>query len=56
MPISFLLILVLYLGNEVLNSFNSADGISHFAHIIGGACGSLFGFFKPVAKAPQPAK
>jgi membrane associated rhomboid family serine protease len=55
-PITFLLILVLYLGNEVLNSFNTSDGISHFAHIIGGACGSLFGFFKPVPKALPPAK
>ena len=43
-PLTFILILVLYLGDQLLNSF-SADNISRFAHIAGGFCGSLFGFF-----------
>ena len=45
-PLSFILILVLYLAAEVINAF-SYDDISQFAHIIGGICGSLFGFLKP---------
>ncbi|GHV89077.1 hypothetical protein AGMMS50267_14370 [Spirochaetia bacterium] len=45
-PLTFILILVLYLGRELVNSFRS-DNISEFAHIIGGFCGSLFGFFRP---------
>ncbi|MDR1108403.1 MAG: rhomboid family intramembrane serine protease [Spirochaetaceae bacterium] len=45
-PLTFILVLVLYLGREFLNSFN-ADDISEFAHVVGGFCGSLFGFFKP---------
>jgi membrane associated rhomboid family serine protease len=45
-PLTFILILVLYLGQELFKSFNS-DNISEFAHIVGGFCGSLFGFFKP---------
>jgi rhomboid protease GluP len=49
-PITFILIVALYLGNEVLASFKP-DNISHFAHIVGGACGSLFGFFKPPKRA-----
>jgi hypothetical protein len=45
-PLSFILVLILYLGREILNSF-SANSISEFAHIAGGFCGSLFGFFRP---------
>lgn len=42
-PITFLLIVVLYIGKEVANSF-SQDSISQFAHIFGGICGGIFGF------------
>jgi membrane associated rhomboid family serine protease len=45
-PLTFILVLVLYLGRELFNSFRS-DNISEFAHIAGGFCGSLFGFFRP---------
>jgi membrane associated rhomboid family serine protease len=45
-PLTFILILILYLGREILNSFGS-DNISQFAHIVGGFVGSLFGFFRP---------
>jgi membrane associated rhomboid family serine protease len=45
-PLTFILILVLYLGREILNSFTS-NNISEFAHIVGGFIGSLFGFFRP---------
>jgi membrane associated rhomboid family serine protease len=44
-PLTFILVLILYVGQEFLASFNQ-DGISHFAHIAGGLCGSLFGFFR----------
>jgi membrane associated rhomboid family serine protease len=44
-PLTFLLILALYLGRELFNSF-STNNISEFAHIVGGFCGSLFGFFR----------
>ena len=46
-PLTFILVLLLYLGNEVLSSFTpSNSNISHFAHILGGICGSLFGFLR----------
>jgi membrane associated rhomboid family serine protease len=45
-PLTFILVLVIYLGREVFESFSS-NNISEFAHIVGGFCGSLFGFFKP---------
>jgi len=46
-PLTFILILVLYLGRELFNSFGSSSAnISEFAHIVGGFIGSLFGFFR----------
>jgi membrane associated rhomboid family serine protease len=49
-PLTFVLILALYLGREIFNSFTE-NNISEFAHIAGGFCGSLFGFFRPVKPA-----
>jgi membrane associated rhomboid family serine protease len=49
-PLTFILILIIYLGRELVNSFGSASdtgaNISEFAHIVGGFIGSLFGFFR----------
>jgi membrane associated rhomboid family serine protease len=52
-PLTFILVLLLYVGKEIFASFNS-DNISHFAHIAGGLCGSLFGFFRDSAHEPSP--
>jgi membrane associated rhomboid family serine protease len=43
-PFTFILVLTLYLGDQLFKSFGTGN-ISHFAHIAGGFCGSLFGFF-----------
>ena len=45
-PLTFILVLILYLGVQLFNSLNS-DNISHFAHLVGGFCGSFFGFIRP---------
>jgi len=45
-PLTFILILILYMGVQFFNT-SGADNISHFAHIVGGMCGSFFGFFRP---------
>lgn len=45
-PLTFILVLILYMGVQLLNVFKD-DGISQFAHIIGGLCGSFFGFSRP---------
>jgi len=42
-PVSFILVAVIFLGGEILQTF-SGDEVSQFAHVIGGACGSIFGF------------
>lgn len=43
-PISFIVIVVLYLGREIVGMMES-NNISELAHIIGGAFGSFFGFY-----------
>ena len=42
-PLTFILIVVLYLAKEIVQAFTQ-DDISQFAHIIGGMRGSLKGF------------
>ena len=42
-PLTFILIAILYLGKEVVNVLQN-DNISQMAHIVGGALGSFFGF------------
>lgn len=42
-PLTFILIVILFLGKEIYQSFRE-DNISQFAHIIGGICGGIFGF------------
>ena len=42
-PVTFILIAILFIGKEVMQSLQN-DQISQFAHIIGGVCGSFFGF------------
>lgn len=42
-PVSFILVALLYVGREVMQSIR-ADQVSQFAHIIGGLCGSFFGY------------
>jgi len=45
-PYTFILVLVLYMGIQIKDSFANNE-ISQFAHIVGGLCGSFFGFFRP---------
>lgn len=42
-PLTFILILLLYLVKEILQAFQN-NSISELAHVLGGTCGSLFGF------------
>lgn len=47
-PLTFILIAILYLGKEIYNVVSPSQatrGISQFAHIIGGICGGIFGYF-----------
>ena len=44
-PLTFILVCIIFLGNEFALSFRE-DSVSQFAHILGGICGSAFGFFR----------
>ena len=45
-PLTFILIVVLFLTQEVANSLRN-DSVAQFAHIAGGIIGSVFGFMNP---------
>lgn len=42
-PLTFILVALLFVGKEIWMSLGT-DHVSQFAHIIGGICGSVFGF------------
>ncbi|MBI9100057.1 MAG: rhomboid family intramembrane serine protease [Spirochaetaceae bacterium] len=48
-PLTFLVIITLYMAREIIGAFKY-DDISQISHIIGGACGALFGFASQVMK------
>ena len=43
LPLTVLLVAVLYLGNEILAGLFTVDNISRLSHIVGGLCGAGFG-------------
>lgn len=43
-PLTFILVVLLYLGREIFDLFVAKDNISQMAHIIGGICGAIFGY------------
>ncbi|MBQ7613293.1 MAG: rhomboid family intramembrane serine protease [Spirochaetaceae bacterium] len=45
-PLSFIVILLLFLLKDIIQIFET-DNIAHFAHLVGGISGSLFGYFMP---------
>lgn len=52
-PLTFLLVLALYMGRELLVGLQDKN-VSSLAHIAGGLCGSLFGFL--TAHSPRKAR
>ena len=43
LPITVLLVAVLYIGNEIILGLFTVDNVSRISHIIGGLCGAVFG-------------
>ena len=43
-PLTLILVLIFYIGGEVLNGLFRQDNISQMGHIIGGLCGAVIGF------------
>lgn len=44
-PLTFLVITVMYLGNEIYTGLFTSDNISQLTHIIGGICGAAMGMY-----------
>ena len=45
-PLTFIFVLIMYVGKEILDAFTTTSNVSHFGHIFGGLAGSFFGFFQ----------
>ena len=50
-PVTFILVAVLYLGQQIWQGLFSQDNVSQMAHIVGGAVGAVLGFL--LGKANQ---
>lgn len=44
-PLTLILIAIIYIGQQVVDGIFTADNVSQLAHIIGGICGCIFGYF-----------
>lgn len=49
-PLTTIVILVIYLGGEVMDGLFRKDNISQLSHVIGGLCGGEFGFLLPMRR------
>ena len=43
-PVTLILVALLYLGQEVYSILFVQDNVANFMHLVGGACGTAFGF------------
>ncbi len=43
-PITLILVVIFYLGGELMDGLTAADNVSQLTHIVGGVCGLVFGF------------
>lgn len=44
-PLTLILIIVLFIGREIIDITFTKDNISQLTHIVGGLCGGIFGFY-----------
>ena len=43
-PITLILVVIFYLGGELMDGLTTSDNVSQLTHIVGGLCGLVFGF------------
>ena len=44
-PITFILVCIFYIANEIIQGVFKKDDISHIGHLIGAICGFIFGYY-----------
>ncbi len=54
-PLTLILVVIFYIGGEVINGVFQQDNISQMAHIIGGLCGAVIGFILEKGRRRRPA-
>ena len=52
-PLTLILVSVIYLGQEIFSALFVQDNVAHFMHLVGGLCGAGFGF---LALSPRMGK
>lgn len=50
-PLTFILVAILYIGGQVVDGVFVRDNVSNLTHIIGGVVGAFFGYIANVKKA-----
>ena len=57
-PLTLILVIVVYIGREVYQGFTAVEGsnISHLTHVIGGMCGAVLGYFINVRRMGKEKK
>ena len=43
-PVTLILVVIFYLGGEILDGLTAHDNVSQITHVVGGVCGLIFGF------------
>lgn len=44
LPLTLILVVIFYLGGELVNGLTQLDNVSQMGHIIGGLCGAVLGY------------
>ena len=52
-PITVILVAVIFVGQEIWSGITVSDNVSNFSHILGGAVGSVIGYKLNVKKTPR---
>ena len=55
-PVTMLLVAALYLGQQVYDIIFAHDNVANFMHIVGGLCGTAFGYYSALHSRRRPAK
>ena len=57
-PVTFILVVCIFIGQEIINGVGVQDNISQLAHIVGGVCGGGIGYYmnREKLKPADPAQ
>ena len=55
-PVTMLLVAALYFGQQVYDILFVHDNVANFMHIVGGLCGTAFGYYSALHRTRRPAK